>query len=119
MSQVEATLIWAAGICAAIATIWGLVNKISAALKKPVNDLAEVVDSLSKRMDDLENTARKNAQRLGDGDHSFEIQAQMNKHMLHSMSLLLKHCADGNHSGQLQKQAEILDDFIASKAGEL
>lgn len=119
MNQVEAALIWAAGICAAIATIWGLVNKISATLKKPVNDLAAVVDSLSKRMDDLENTARKNAQRLGDGDHSFEIQAQMNKHMLHSMSLLLKHCADGNHSGQLQKQAEILDDFIASKAGEL
>lgn len=119
MSQLEATLVWAAGICTAIVTIWGLVNKVIGVIRKPVNDLAVIVDSLSKRMDDLENTARKNAQRLGDGDHSFEIQAQMNKHMLHSMSLMLKHCADGNHSGQLQKQAEILDDFIASKAGEL
>lgn len=88
MNQVEAALIWAAGICAAIATIWGLVNKITAALKKPVNDLAVELDTLSKRIDDLKNTARNNSQRLGAGDHSFEIQAQMNKHMLHSMSLL-------------------------------
>ncbi len=108
MASVEPALLWLAGICGAIMTIWGVVEKLT----KPVRDLG-------KRVSALEDKAEANTDKLVHDHESFLKQEAINVALLRSQSALLKHCADGNHTGQLTTLAKELDEMIYEKGGKV
>lgn len=119
MASVEPALLWLAGICAAICTIWGLSSKVSAAVKKPTEDLKTDLESLKKRTTALETVATANKEKLIHDHDSLAAQEEINWMLLKSVSLLLKHNADGNHTGELARQASEIDQYIYKKGGSL
>lgn len=119
MTSIEPALMWLAGICAAIATIWGLSSKVSAAVKKPTVELKADLESLKTRTEILESLAAANKDKLTHDHESLAAQEEINWMLLKSVSLLLKHNADGNHTGELAKQASEIDHYIYKKGGAL
>ena len=101
-------VILAGTICSALLGIWALIEKVI----KPFNDLKGRVITLEQRSASTQT-------RLSKGDHSFENQEKINTMILGSCSLLMKHCADSNHTGQLTAQAKVIDDFLMDKGGHI
>ena len=101
-------LIFAGAICSALLGIWALIEKVV----KPFNDLKSRLDALEQRSDSTQT-------RLSKDDHSFENQEKINVMILAACSLLMKHCADSNHTGQLTAQSKIIDDFLMEKGGHI
>ena len=108
MTSIEPALLWLAGICGAILSIWSVVDKAV----KPVKDL-------TRRVESLESKASHNAEKLVRDHESFERQEEINFAMIKSQSALLKHCASGNHTGQLEALAKELDEMIYRKGGKV
>lgn len=108
MIEFERGLIWLAGICASIT---GVIT-FAKVVKKPYDDL-------DKRISDVEKAVESNVRKL-DRDHdSFTSQEEVNHMILKSCSLLMKHCADNNHTGELAAAAKELDAYIYRKGGSL
>ena len=108
MASIEPALLWVAGICAAIVTILGCIEKLT----KPVKDL-------KTRVDKLEDLAATNSKKLINDHESLTAQEDINMMLLKSTSLLLKHNATGNHNGELAKQADEIDQYIYKKGGSI
>lgn len=108
MENLESALLWLAGICAAILSIWGGVSKVS----KPYHDL-------NNRVEVLEDKVIKNGKKLDADNESLKAQERFNALALKSLALLLEHGATGNHNAQMQAQAEEVRDFLYGKGGKL
>lgn len=108
MEHLEPALLWLAGICAAIISIWGAASRVL----KPYHDLNDRVEA-------LEDKVIKNAKKLDADNESLMAQERFNALALKSLALLLEHGATGNHNAQMQAQAEEVRDFLYGKGGKL
>lgn len=112
MSELQTGLLWLAGICVALTGIWAFVEKV----RKPFVDVRVRLEVLEKKSEDHEKDSTKVLQRHLE---MMQHQEEVNEWMLKSNSLLMKHCADNNHTGELKKMADGLDDFIRHKGSAL
>lgn len=110
MSGLEPAVLWLAGICAALLGIWGFIEKI-------YNKMHHPIEELESRVKKIEEKVGSNAGEL-DADHAaLAKQEKINTLILRSCSLLMRHCADNNHTGQLQHQADAVDEFMLEESG--
>lgn len=108
----EITIIGLAGIAGAVVTIWTLIEKVTNKFKSPL-------DTLTERVDRLEEQADANSTKLIHDHASFENQKEMNTLILKSCSALMKHGADSNHTGELNRLAGEIDELVYRKGGSL
>lgn len=105
MSSIEPALIWVAGICGAILSIWGLLSKIK-----------EPYDSLDKRVEALEKKVEINQEHLEKDLKRLDKQARISQMDLESLTLILEHLATGNHNRQMQDQADKIKKFMVEES---
>lgn len=108
MESLEPALLWVAAICCALTAIWAFAEKAL----KPMKDLMS-------RVEKLEKVAETNHDKLDRDHESFRHQEEINILILKSCSLLMKHCADNNHTGELSRQAAEIDKLVYTKSGSL
>lgn len=104
MSSVEPALLWIAGICGAILSIWGLFSK----LKEPYDHLDKRVEVLEKKVEINQEHLEKDLKRL-------DKQARISQMDLESLTLILEHLATGNHNQQMQDQADKMKRFMVEE----
>ena len=104
MENLESALLWLAGICAAILSIWGLLSK----LKEPY-------DYLDKRVEVLEKKVAINQEHLENDLKRLDKQARISQMDLESLTLILEHLATGNHNQQMQDQADKMKRFMVEE----
>lgn len=108
MTGLDQNLVWLAGICGAIISIIGLIEKAT----KPIKELKQ-------RIADLENTVSRNGQKLV-GDHeSLKKQEQVNEMLLDGVNNILKHELTGNHTSEMRECSKRIESFIYKKGGSL
>lgn len=108
MTQIEPALLWLAGICGAVLSIWGVITKLT----QPHKDL-------EARVTRLEDRVESNESRLTSDHKSLQEQEGFNRIVLESLGLMLEHEATGNHTVQLQHQADKVHEYLYDKAGKL
>lgn len=104
MSNVEPALLWVAGVCGAILSIWGLFSK----LKEPYDHLDKRVEVLEKKVEINQEHLEKDLKRL-------DKQARISQMDLESLTLILEHLATGNHNQQMQDQADKMKRFMVEE----
>lgn len=112
MNELQTGLLWLAGLCVALTGIWAFVEKI----RKPFVDVRVRLEVLERKSEDHE---KKSTQVLQRHLEMMQHQEEVNEWLLKSTSLLMRHCADGNHTGQLNKAADDLDSFVRHKGSTL
>ena len=110
MSGLEPAVLWLAGICAALLGIWGFVEKVYSKAHAPI-------ENMEKRIKELEAKVGSNNYELSSDHEALAKQEKINTLILRSCSLLMRHCADNNHTGQLQHQADAVDEFMLEESG--
>ena len=110
MSGLEPAVLWLAGICAALLGTWGFVEKVYSKVHAPI-------ENMEKRIKELEAKVGSNNDKLSSDHEALAKQEKINTLILRSCSLLMRHCADNNHTGQLQRQADAVDEFMLEESG--
>lgn len=108
MEHLEPALLWIAGLCTAIISIWGATSKIA----KPYRDLLSRVIAIEEKVE-------KNEVKLNADNERLKAQEDFNALSLKSLALLLEHGATGNHNDQMQVQAEEVREYLYGKGGKL
>lgn len=108
MEHLEPALLWVAGIAAALVTIGGFFGKMSQPYK-----------ALLKRIEKLEHDGEERDKKLIHDHDSFQKQEEINVMTLKSLSVIMKHFADNNHTGELGKLAHEVDDLVYKRSGSL
>lgn len=88
--------------------VWQIIDKIIQPFKT-VND----------RLESLETKIYSNTGKIEKDFSALQEQEKINMMLLKSCSLLLQHCADENHTGQLKEQSKVIDDFLFTKGGKV
>lgn len=101
-------LVWIAGICGAFLTIIQLSDKLVTPFK-----------SIKKDISELKETVKANQRHVMNDHEALKKQGEVNVRLLRANSLLMKHCSDQNHTGELAKEAAELDEFIYRESGTL
>ena len=112
MNELQTGLLWLAGICVALTGIWAFVEKI----RKPFIDVRVRLEVLERKSEDHE---RESTQVLQRHLEMMQNQEEVNELLLKSTSLLMKHGADKNHTGELAAMANDLDAFVRHKGSAL
>ena len=112
MNELQTGLLWLAGICVALTGIWAFVEKV----RKPFIDVRVRLEVLERKSEDHE---RESTQALSRHLEMMKHQEEVNEWLLKSNSLLMKHCADNNHTGELSAMAKDLDAFVRHKGSAL
>lgn len=108
MPEIQAGIVALASLCVALTGIWTFCEKVM----KPFKDF-------EKRLTAAEKRAEENHGKLVHDHVSLREQEKVNGLMLESCSLLMKHCADTNHTGELKAHAKKVDAYIYDKGGQI
>lgn len=108
MPEIQVGIVALAGLCVALTGIWTFCEKVM----KPFKEF-------ERRLSAAERRAEENHGKLVHDHTSLKEQEKVNKLVLQSCSILMKHCADTNHTGELKAHAEKVDSFIYDKGGQI
>ena len=112
MNELQSGIVWLAGICVALTGIWAFIEKV----RKPYRD---VIARLAALEDHAEDHERESIALINKNGEMLQHQEEVNERLMKATSLLMKHCADNNHTGELTRMANDLDDFILHKGSSL
>lgn len=112
METLEPAIMWLAGLCAAVLSIWGVASKVSASVKQPYKELFARVDKLEDRVERNEDHLEKDLKKL-------DKLSRISQFDLRNQSLMLEHLATGNHNKELEEAAQETKRFMAEEAARL
>ena len=119
MATAEPALIWIAGICTAIMTIWGLIAKIKSSFDGYLEPLKTQLDEHSKRLDELQSLSGDNLKKLIADHESLSKQEKVNELLLRFAANSLRHDLTGNHTREMERCSKEITDFIYHEGGSL
>lgn len=108
MPEIQAGIVALASLCVALTGIWTFCDKVMRPFKE-----------FEKRLTAAEKRAEENYSKLVHDRASLREQERVNRLVLESCSLLMKHCADTNHTGELKSHATKVDAYIYDKSGQI
>jgi hypothetical protein len=97
-------------------TLWNLIEQRVSKTKEPTNNLEERVNLLERKMDfeikavfeRYDSMFNKDKARLDSNEEGIRI-------ILKGLLAMMKHEIDGNHTEELQKASDDLQDYIVSR----
>ncbi len=119
MQNIEPAIVWLAGICTAIMTVWGLIAKIKSSFDSYLEPLKTQLEEHSKRLDELQTLSGENLQKLIADHESLSKQEKVNELLLRFAANSLQHDLTGNHTREMEQCSREITDFIYHEGGSL
>lgn len=114
--QVSEIVVWIGGIAGAITACLVLYEKTGKKITDSIAGNTQMCKELDKKHDKdikaLEKRVEQNEEKLLRDFQSFKDQRETNKLILKSVSTMVKHMEDDNHTGELRSCAKEIDDFL-------
>lgn len=103
---------------AIIASIASWVVAVGAAIKVIVEfrtAIRKPLDDANKRIENLEKSVKDNEAKFADLSGTMDHLIEAHKIEIKSLMIMMRNLEDGNHKGDIKKQAEILNDWLVEK----
>lgn len=114
--QVSEVLVWIGGIAGAITACLVLYEKTGKKITDSIAGNTRMCEQLEKKHDQeikaIEQRVEQNEQKLLNDYQAFQDQHLTNKLILKSVSTMVKHMEDDNHTGELRSCAKEIDEFL-------
>lgn len=114
--QVSEVIVWIGGIAGAITACLVLYEKTGKKITDSIAGNTRMCEQLEKKHDQeikaIEQRVEQNEQKLLNDYHAFQDQHLTNKLILKSISVMVKHMQDDNHTGELRSCAKEIDEFL-------
>ncbi|WP_305138421.1 hypothetical protein [Dubosiella newyorkensis] len=114
--QVSEVIVWVGGIAGAITACLVLYEKTGKKITDSIAGNTRMCEKLEKKHDQeikaIEQRVEQNEQKLLNDYHAFQDQHLTNKLILKSISVMVKHMQDDNHTGELRSCAKEIDEFL-------
>lgn len=114
--QVSEVIVWIGGIAGAITACLVLYEKTGKKITDSIAGNTRMCEQLEKKHDReikaIEQRVEQNEQKLLNDYQAFQDQHLTNKLILKSISVMVKHMQDDNHTGELRSCAKEIDDFL-------
>lgn len=114
--QVSEAIVWIGGIAGAITACLVLYEKTGKKITDSIAGNTRMCQELEKKHDReikaIEQRVEQNERKLLNDYQSFQAQHETNKLILKSISTMVKHMEDDNHTGELRSCAKEIDEFL-------